>query len=72
MASDVEGGPGVEHVAYFGSALHVSGMDRALLETSLQAFKQDGMGWTEVRPSLEDSFIALMKSSGEDMRRHHD
>jgi len=72
MASAVEGKPGVEHVAYFGSALHVSGMNRDLLESTLKKATMDGMEWTEVRPSLEDSFIALMKSSGEDTRRHHD
>jgi ABC-2 type transport system ATP-binding protein len=61
---------GVEHVAYFGSALHVSGMNREHLEAALQTSALDGVSWKEVRPSLEDSFIALMNSSGEDTRMH--
>ncbi|MBT5032082.1 MAG: ABC transporter ATP-binding protein [Proteobacteria bacterium] len=63
--------PGVEHVSYFGSALHVSGPDAALIEQALnKTGKVDGLEWHEVRPSLEDTFIALMNRAGMDTRVH--
>lgn len=70
LAERLKNKPGVEHVAYFGSALHISGMDRELLERSLSEFHSEKVVWKEVQPSLEDAFIALMKSSGMDTRRH--
>ena len=70
MASQLRGQPGVDHIAYFGSALHVSGLHRDRLESTLKRSAQDGVQWHEVQPSLEDSFIALMNSSGEDTRAH--
>ncbi len=70
FATHLKDEPGIEHVAYFGSALHVSGMNREHLEAALKAKARDGVTWKEVRPSLEDSFIALMKSSGADTRAH--
>ena len=69
-AASLEGKPGVEHVAYFGAALHVSGTDRAKLEEALAASRASGLEWEEVRPSLEDTFIALMESAGTDKREH--
>ena len=62
--------PGVEHVAYFGSALHVSGTDRARLEAAVAGAGDGGVAWEEVRPSLEDAFIALMAEAGADLREH--
>lgn len=70
MASQLRSQPGVDHVAYFGSALHVSGLNRERLESALKKSARDGVQWHEVQPSLEDSFIALMKSSGDDTRAH--
>lgn len=70
MASQLRSQPGVDHVAYFGSALHVSGLNRECLESALKKSARDGVQWHEVQPSLEDSFIALMKSSGDDTRAH--
>ena len=66
----VEGRPGVEHVAYFGSALHISGTDRQLLEQAIVGVGDDSVEWREVRPSLEDAFIALMAEAGADQRVH--
>ena len=62
--------PGVEHVAYFGAALHVSGVDRAALEKAVSAASNGDVEWREVRPNLEDAFIALMARAGEDARVH--
>lgn len=62
--------PGVEHVAYFGSALHVSGADPQLIRAALDRHPSDDVTWTQARPSLEDAFIALSAAAGEDMRVH--
>jgi ABC-2 type transport system ATP-binding protein len=52
--------PGVEHVAFFGAKLHVSGRDRAGLERTLAPYHgQDGIHVEEDSPSLEDVFIHL-------------
>ncbi|MEO1136497.1 MAG: ABC transporter ATP-binding protein [Pseudomonadota bacterium] len=70
LASALKGRPGVEHAAYFGAALHVSGVNRALLEASLHEEGAGDVEWREVRTSLEDAFIALMARAGEDARVH--
>ena len=70
LAGALKGKPGVDHVAYFGSALHVSGTDRTLLEKSVNETSLHGAEWREVRTSLEDAFIALMARAGEDARVH--
>ncbi len=68
IADRLHGRAGVEHVAYFGAALHVSGHDR---EAVAQAVSSVGLGeWREVRPSLEDAFIALTAEAGADRRAH--
>ncbi len=52
--------PGVEHVAFFGARLHVSGRNRALLENALAPYRgQAGIAVREEQPSLEDVFIHL-------------
>ncbi len=51
---------GVEHVAYFGAKLHVSGRDRAALERAIAPYRgHDGTTISEASPSLEDVFIHL-------------
>jgi len=69
-ASALEGQPGIEHVAYFGAALHASGTDRNQLEQALKKNQMQHLDWVEVRPSLEDAFIALMAGAGADQREH--
>ena len=55
-----EGKPGIEHVAFFGAALHASGHDRAALERTLAPLRaQTGIAIHEQTPSLEDVFIHL-------------
>ena len=69
IASELRELPGVEMVAPFGNALHVSGTERALLEKSLAPFaKRPGIVVREVAPSLEDVFIHLMRDLGESAR----
>jgi ABC-2 type transport system ATP-binding protein len=70
LTSTLENKPGVEHVAYFGSALHVSGRDRALVSQAVSGLKNNNVSWTEVRPTLEDAFIALTDRAGADKRVH--
>jgi ABC-2 type transport system ATP-binding protein len=53
--------PGVEMAAIFGSELHVSGVDAALIERSLEGIKgEDGVEISRVPPTLEDVFIHTM------------
>ena len=60
----LRGRPGVEMVAPFGTALHVSGTDRAALEAAILPWRdREGLVWREISPSLEDVFIHLMSSS---------
>jgi ABC-2 type transport system ATP-binding protein len=55
---------GVEHVAYFGAKLHVSGRDRAALERALAPYRgRDGIAIGEAPPSLEDVFIHLQEQA---------
>src|SRR5262249_41382422 len=52
--------PGVQHVAFFGALLHVSGRDKAALEKALAPLReQKGVSVEETPTSLEDAFIDL-------------
>jgi ABC-2 type transport system ATP-binding protein len=62
LAARLHGKPGVEFVAFFGAALHVSGRDRHALETALAPYRgQPGLAIHEALPSLEDVFIQLQE-----------
>jgi ABC-2 type transport system ATP-binding protein len=52
--------PGIDMVAPFGASLHVSGRDRAKLDTAIAPFHREGFDWKASHPSLEDVFIDLM------------
>jgi len=65
LLSRLEGKPGVEHAAFFGALLHVSGHDRALLENALGPLKSEGFEVREAQPSLEDVFIHLQQPQGQ-------
>ena len=69
LAHDLAGKPGVDMVAPFGAALHVSGTDRTKLEAAIQPFRRAPWRWTEVPPSLEDVFIHLMREHAPDSIR---
>ncbi len=53
--------PGVDQVAAFGPALHVSGRDRAALEAALAPWRDGVHTVTAVDTSLEEVFIGLMR-----------
>jgi ABC-2 type transport system ATP-binding protein len=60
VSHELSGKPGVDSVAVFGTAVHVSGGDRAALEAALAPFRKAPWRWTEAEPTLEDVFIKLM------------
>jgi ABC-2 type transport system ATP-binding protein len=70
LGSEIAGKPGVEMVAPFGAALHVSGTERKAIEQSIEPFRRAPWRWAEVEPTLEDVFIHLMrKQRGSDARK---
>jgi ABC-2 type transport system ATP-binding protein len=61
LAAELEGKPGVEMVAPFGTSLHISGRDAPALEAAIAPYKNDpSLVWTRAQASLEDVFIDLM------------
>jgi ABC-2 type transport system ATP-binding protein len=64
LAARLRGMPGVEMVAPFGNALHVSGTDHAALEGSVTSVSSaSGVEARAVAPSLEDVFIHLTRDA---------
>ncbi|MGY2847221.1 ABC-2 type transport system ATP-binding protein [Bradyrhizobium sp. USDA 4509] len=56
--------PGVDMVAPFGTSLHVSGRDKAVLEAAIAPYRDNSKWhWQASEPSLEDVFIDLMGRS---------
>ncbi len=68
LTAEIGGRPGVETVAPFGAALHVSGSDRAALEAAIAPWRREPFRWTEVEPTLEDVFIQLMGRAEDNFR----
>ena len=68
LSGEIEGTPGVDSVAPFGAALHVSGSDHAALDAALKPWMREPYRWTQVEPTLEDVFIKLMKQSQDNFR----
>jgi ABC-2 type transport system ATP-binding protein len=64
LAEALRRADGVEMVAAFGTALHVSAMDAAALERAIAPYRGDSRWrWERSEPSLEDVFIQLMARS---------
>jgi ABC-2 type transport system ATP-binding protein len=62
LAPQLHGKPGIDFVAFFGAALHVSGKDEARLKAALEPFaQQKGLTIHPSKPSLEDVFIQLQE-----------
>lgn len=62
LSQEVQGKPGVEHAAFFGAALHVSGRDHAALERAIASYRgRADLTITQTQPSLEDVFIQLQE-----------
>jgi ABC-2 type transport system ATP-binding protein len=68
LAAQLEKTPGVDSVAPFGTSLHVSGRDRAALETAIASHRCDSkLSWSQIDASLEDVFIGLMAKAKDNM-----
>lgn len=68
VAERLNGAPGVEQVAPFGTTLHVVGSNRTLLEKTLTDVKKEkGMKVALGETSLEDVFIQFMAGSKDNM-----
>ncbi len=56
---------GIQQAALFGRCIHVSGLDKNLIESGLKALKQtQNISWFLINPTLEDAFIRLVEQSG--------
>ncbi len=53
----------IKTVAPFGATLHVSASSQADLDAALAPYRHSGIRITQVEPSLEDVFIALMQDA---------
>ncbi len=66
IAARLQGEPGIEQIAAFGSALHITGQDAAALEATLR-HATAGTAW-QIEPAetgLEDVFINLMNTAAD-------
>jgi ABC-2 type transport system ATP-binding protein len=62
--------PGVVQVARFGSSLHVSGTDAAVLLASMEALADEGTHRVSVQPGgIEEAFIYLMAGARDNFAR---
>lgn len=64
LTKKLDGVKGVEHIARFGTALHISGLDKEELKDAVSPyFDDDNLSWQERKPGLEEVFIHLMGGS---------
>jgi ABC-2 type transport system ATP-binding protein len=64
LTKNLEGVSGIEHIARFGTALHISGIDKDGLKAALEPyFSEPKLSWQEKKPGLEEVFIHLMSGS---------
>ncbi len=64
LLQELDGKPGVDMAAPFGTSLHVSGRDEGKLEAAIEPYRAGtNFTWTRSEPSLEDVFIELMNRS---------
>lgn len=69
LAEQLKKLPGVDMVAPFGAALHVSGRDNTALERATEPLRASGaQHWERGEPTLEDVFIDLMSRSEDNFR----
>lgn len=64
LSKKLEGYEGVEHIARFGTALHISGLNEEKLKDAVSHyFKDENLTWQQRKPGLEEVFIHLMSGS---------
>jgi ABC-2 type transport system ATP-binding protein len=62
--------PGVAQVARFGSSLHVSGIDEAAIEATVERLKAEGTHrWRKETAGIEEAFIYLMAGARDNFSR---
>ncbi len=62
LANELRGQPGIDMVVPFGSALHVSGVDRPALDGAIAPYRdRQDLAWQRIPAGLEDAFIRLMR-----------
>jgi len=65
----LSGAPGVDQIARFGAALHVSGRDEQKLAAALAPFRaQEGLEIVPAKTGLEEAFIYLMGGAEDNFR----
>ncbi|CAG2158150.1 putative multidrug ABC transporter ATP-binding protein YbhF [Cupriavidus yeoncheonensis] len=67
LSEQLHGAPGVEQTVVFGTALHVTGRDGALLGETLRRIAGPGRHVEETQTSLEDVFIHMMSRAEDNM-----
>jgi ABC-2 type transport system ATP-binding protein len=60
LAAEIEGRPGVDMAAAFGTSLHVCGRDPDALRAAVAPWA-DRIRWRDTAPTLEDVFIDLVR-----------
>ncbi|MDF3837353.1 ABC transporter ATP-binding protein [Cupriavidus basilensis] len=68
LSEQLQGEPGVEQTVVFGGALHVTGHDGPVLETTLRRIAGPGHRLAPIDTSLEDVFIHMMSRADDNMR----
>ena len=69
LQGQLKGRPGLDMVAAFGTALHVTGTDPPAIEASIAPFRADPRyAWEPAQASLEDVFIHTLARVGADRR----
>ncbi|HUV33065.1 MAG TPA: ABC transporter ATP-binding protein, partial [Devosiaceae bacterium] len=66
LGDELTGKPGIEQIARFGAALHVSGIDGTALDAAVEPFRAEaGRTWTRQPAGLEEVFIQLMAGASD-------
>ncbi len=64
LSKKLNGASGIEHIARFGTALHISGLDEDALKAAVEPFfDAPNLKWSARKPGLEEVFIHLMSGS---------
>lgn len=64
LSKKLENEDGVEHIARFGTALHISGLNEEKLKSAVSHYFNDKkLQWQQRKPGLEEVFIHLMSGS---------
>jgi ABC-2 type transport system ATP-binding protein len=69
LAQELRRRPGIAMVVPFGTALHVSGEDAAVLEGAIADYRNRAdLRWQRADPGLEDAFIHFMRDAQDNFR----